>query len=182
MQDSTFIGLDVHKATISVAVAQDERGGEVRHSGTISHRPDHVRKLVEKLVIESRPLCFCYETGPCGYDLHRQLLEMGHDCIVVAPSLIPVKAGDRDAVMLARLHRAGGLTAVSVPGHCLANPACRCRIWPRCNITPEGCGNRRPRQEGESPLSLLACAAATCICTENCIQLYTEGRVTLGPA
>lgn len=53
MQDSTFMGLDVHKATISVAVAQGERGGEVRHWGTISHRPDHVRKLVEKLASAS---------------------------------------------------------------------------------------------------------------------------------
>lgn len=121
MQDSTFIGLDVHKATISVAVAQGERGGEVRHLGTVAHRPDHVRKLVDKLAAGRTKLHFCYEAGPCGYGLHRQLVEMGHECIVVAPSLIPVKAGDRvktdrrDAVMLAKLHRAGELTAVWVP-------------------------------------------------------------------
>ena len=121
MQGSTFIGLDVHKATISVAVAMGERGGEVRHWGTVPHRPDHVRKLVEKLAASGGRLCFCYEAGPCGYGLHRQLVEMGHNCIVVAPSLIPVKAGDRvktdrrDAVMLAKLHRAGELTAVWVP-------------------------------------------------------------------
>lgn len=121
MQDSTFIGLDVHKATISVAVARGQRGGEVRHWGTVSHRPDHVRKLVEKLAAGEGRLRFCYEAGPCGYGLYRQLVEMGHDCIVVAPSLIPVKAGDRvktdrrDAVMLAKLHRAGELTAVWVP-------------------------------------------------------------------
>ncbi|TGD41193.1 IS110 family transposase, partial [Pseudotabrizicola sediminis] len=121
MQDSTFIGLDVHKATISVAVARGERGGEVRHWGTVPHRPDHVRKLAEKLAAFGGRLHFCYEAGPCGYGLHRQLVEMVHDCIVVAPSLIPVKAGDRvktdrrDAVMLAKLHRAGELTAVWVP-------------------------------------------------------------------
>lgn len=121
MHDNTFIGLDVHKATISVAIAQGERGGEVRHYGTISHRPDHIRKLVEKLSLDGRRLHFCYEAGPCGYGLFRQLSELGHDCIVVAPSLIPVKAGDRvktdrrDAVMLAKLHRAGELTAVWVP-------------------------------------------------------------------
>lgn len=121
MQNSTFIGLDVHKATISVAIAQGERGGEVRHWGTVPHRSDHVRKLVEKLAEGGARLHFCYEAGPCGYGLHRQLVEMGHDCIVVAPSLIPVKAGDRvktdrrDAVMLAKLHRAGELTAVWVP-------------------------------------------------------------------
>jgi len=121
MQDSTFIGLDVHKATISVAIAQGERGGEVRHLGTVPHRPDQVRKLVEKLAAGGARLHFCYEAGPCGYGLHRQIVEMGHDCILVAPSLIPVKAGDRvktdrrDAVMLAKLHRAGELTAVWVP-------------------------------------------------------------------
>ena len=89
--------------------------------GTISHRPDHVRKLVEKLGADGCRLSFCYEAGPCGYGLYRQLVELGHDCIVVAPSLIPVKAGDRvktdrrDAAMLAKLHRAGELTAVWVP-------------------------------------------------------------------
>ena len=63
-------------------------------------------------------MSFCYEAGPCGYGLHRQLTELGYDCIVVAPSLIPVKAGDRvktdrrDAIMLAKLHRAGELTSV----------------------------------------------------------------------
>ena len=121
MQASTFIGLDVHKATISVAVAQGTRGGEVRHWGSVPHRPDHIRKLVEKLAAGGVRLHFCYEAGPCGYGLHRQLVEMGHECIVVAPSLIPLKAGDRvktdrsDAVMLAKLHRAGELTAVWVP-------------------------------------------------------------------
>ena len=121
MQDSKFIGLDVHKATISVALAKGERGGETRHWGTIPHRTDHVRKLAEKLGADGRRLCFCCEAGPCVYGLHRQLVELGHDRIVVAPSLIPVKAGDRvktdrrDAVMLAKLRRAGELTAVWVP-------------------------------------------------------------------
>lgn len=121
MQNSTFIGLDVHKATISVAVARGERGGEVRHWGSVPHRPDHVRKLVEKLAADGSLLHFCYEAGPCGYGLHRQLVEAGHDCIVIAPSLIPIKAGDRvktdrrDALMLAKLHRAGELTPVWVP-------------------------------------------------------------------
>nr|WP_218967744.1 hypothetical protein [Puniceibacterium antarcticum] len=95
MLDSTFIGLDVHKATISVAVAQDGRGGEVCHWGTVEHRPDHIRKLVEKLSACGSRLHFCYEAGPSGYGLHRQLVELGHDFIVVVPSLTPVKAGDR---------------------------------------------------------------------------------------
>lgn len=121
MQDSMFVGLDVHKATISVAVAHGDRDGEVRAWGKISNRPDHVAKLVEKLGRNARRLFFCYEAGPCGYGLHRQIAGLGHACDVVAPSLVPMKAGDRvktdrgDALMLARLHRAGELTAVWVP-------------------------------------------------------------------
>lgn len=118
MQDSMFIGLDVHKATISIAVANGDRGGEVRSWGKIPNRPDHVAKLVEKLVTKARRLFFCYEAGPYGYGLHRQITGLGHACDVVAPSLVPMKAGDRvktdrrDALMLARLHRAGELTAI----------------------------------------------------------------------
>jgi hypothetical protein len=78
MRNSTFIGLDVHKATISVAMAQGERGGEVRHFGTVPHRPDQARKLVEKLAAGGAQRHFCYEAGPCGYGLHRQIVEMGH--------------------------------------------------------------------------------------------------------
>ena len=70
-----------------------ERGGEVRHWGTVPHRPDHIRKLVEKLAADGARLHFCYEAGPCGYGLHRQLVELGHDCIVVAPSLDPGEGG-----------------------------------------------------------------------------------------
>ena len=80
-----------------------------------------MRKLAEQLGAKGHELYFCYEVGPCGYDLYRQLVELGHDCLVVAPSLIPMKAGDRlktdrrDARMLAKLHRANELTAVWVP-------------------------------------------------------------------
>lgn len=121
MRDSIFVGLDVHKSSITVAVAESGRRGEVRHWGAIPNRADAVRKLALKLGQSSRSLHFCYEAGPCGYGLYRQLAALGHDCEVVAPSLIPVKAGDRvktdrrDALMLAKLHRAGELTAVWVP-------------------------------------------------------------------
>ena len=121
MQNTMFVGLDVHKATISVAIAHGARDGEVRHWGTIPNRADHVRRLAEKFGSDGRQLYFCLRGETWGYGLHRQLTELGHDCMVVAPSLIPVKAGDRvktdrrDALMLAKLHRAGELTAVWVP-------------------------------------------------------------------
>jgi len=121
MNSIMYVGLDVHKATISVAIAEGRRGGEVRHVGVFPNRTEQIAKLVERLGRGDRRLSFCYEAGPCGYGLHRQLTELGHECVVVAPSLIPVKAGDRvktdrrDAVMLAKLHRAGELTSVWVP-------------------------------------------------------------------
>jgi transposase len=115
------VGLDVHKATVSVAIAEGRRGGEVRPVGVFPNRAEQIVKLVERLGKGGRRLSFCYEAGPCGYGLHRQLTELGRDGIVVAPSLIPVKVGDRvktdrrDAVTLAKLHRAGELTSVWVP-------------------------------------------------------------------
>jgi hypothetical protein len=117
---SKYVGLDVHKETIAVAVA-DGNGSEVRYVGEIVHTPEAVEKLVRQLRKNSASLSFCYEAGRCGYGLHRQLTDLGWGCLVVAPSLIPKKAGDRvkmdqrDSMSLARLHRAGELTAVVVP-------------------------------------------------------------------
>ena len=116
-----YIGLDVHKETIAVAVADGE-GGEVRYLGEIANQPTAVKRLLNKLSRAGERLRFCYEAGPCGYDLYRQITAAGHACIVVAPALIPRKPGvriktdRRDAVSLARLDRAGELTAVWVPG------------------------------------------------------------------
>jgi len=120
MEKYKYVGLDVHKETIAVSVAEAE-GGEVRFLGEVPNTADSVVKLVKRLRKEGAKLSFCYEAGPCGYGLHRQLLDLGQDCQVVAPSLIPKKPGDRvktdrrDSLNLARLHRAGELTAVWVP-------------------------------------------------------------------
>jgi len=118
MKNVRFIGLDVHAETIAVAVA--EPGGEVRSLGSIPNRAESVRRLVGKLGKPER-LRVCYEAGPTGYVLYWQLSELGVHCDVVAPTLVPVKAGDRvktdrrDAEKLARCYRAGDLTAVWVP-------------------------------------------------------------------
>ena len=116
-----FIGLDTSKLKISVAIADGERTGEVRFFGDISSDPGAVALMVAKLAKGGAQLRFCYEAGPTGYDLYRQIIDLGHECVVVAPSLVPKRPGDRvktnrrDAVSLARLHRAGELTAVWVP-------------------------------------------------------------------
>lgn len=118
MGNVRFVGLDVHAATIAVAVA--EAGGEVRSLGTIPNRPEAIRKLVHKLGPVDT-LRVCYEAGPTGYVLYWQLVGLDVHCAVVAPSLVPVKAGDRvktdrrDAEKLARCYRAGDLTPVWVP-------------------------------------------------------------------
>ena len=118
MSNVRFIGLDVHAETIAVAVA--ETGGEVRSLGTIPNRPESVGRLIRKLG-KAEHLRVCYEAGPTGYVLYWQLAQLGVKCEVVAPTLIPVKAGDRvktdrrDAEKLARCYRAGDLTAVWVP-------------------------------------------------------------------
>jgi len=117
---SKYVGLDVHKETIAVSVAE-ANGGEVRYLGEIPNTPEAVAKLARQLKKDGATPSFCYEAGPCGYGIHRQLQELGLDCQVVAPSLIPRKPGDRvktdrrDSLSLARLHRVGELTAVWVP-------------------------------------------------------------------
>ena len=113
-----FLGLDVHAETIAVAIAEPD--GEVRSLGTIANRAESVRKLVKKLG-PAEHLKACYEAGPTGYVLYWQLAELGVACEVIAPTLVPMKAGDRvktdrrDAERLARSYRSGDLTAVWVP-------------------------------------------------------------------
>jgi transposase len=118
MSTVRFLGLDVHAETIAVGVA--EPNGAVRSLGTIPNRPESIRKLVKKLG-GADALRVCYEAGPTGYVIYWQLTALGVRCDVVAPTLVPTKAGDRvktdrrDAEKLARSYRAGDLTAVWVP-------------------------------------------------------------------
>jgi transposase len=95
MQEVTFVGLDVGKATIAVSVAAAGRDGEVRHLGRLENRPEVVRRLVERLRRGGQELRMCYEAGPCGYGRHRQLTALGCHGVVVAPALIPRRPGDR---------------------------------------------------------------------------------------
>lgn len=118
---SAYVGLDVHKETIAVAVALPGRGEPV-YRGEIKNQRRSVERLLRSLSPNGEVLSLCYEAGPCGYGLYREIIETGHDCVVVAPSLVPRRCGDRvktdrrDALSLARQHRAGELTAVWVPG------------------------------------------------------------------
>src|SRR3989304_3567979 len=116
------VGLDVHKESIAVAYAPEDRGAEVVARGAIGTRQTDSDALIRRLESKRAPLVFGYEAGPCGDWLYRDLTGKGLACQVVAPSLIPRKAGDRvktdlrDAITLARLMRSGDLSGFSVPG------------------------------------------------------------------
>lgn len=115
-----YVGLDVHKTMIAVAIAE-AGSNEVRYFGEIENTPEQITKTLNSLSRSGTQLSVCYEAGPCGYEIYRYLTDRDIDCTVVAPSMIPRKPGDRvktdrrDSEMLARLHRAGELTAVWVP-------------------------------------------------------------------
>jgi transposase len=116
-----FVAFDVSKTKHAVAIADSGRSGEVRFVGEIASSPAAVERLIRKLASRYEKLQVCYEAGPTGYGLYRQIEALGHACLVVAPALIPKRPGERvktnrrDAVTLARLHRAGELTGVWVP-------------------------------------------------------------------
>jgi len=120
-KSSIFVGLDVHKNSIEIAIAEAGRNGEVRSYGKIDGSLGALDKVIRKLVSKGYELHFVYEAGPCGYEIYRHLAAQGFDCMVVAPAMIPKQSGNRikndhrDAQMLARLHRAGELSAVFVP-------------------------------------------------------------------
>jgi transposase len=116
-----FVAFDVAKIKHAVAVADSGRAGEVRFLGEVENRPATIERTIGKLAKRYHRLHVCFEAGPTGYGLYRQVRDLGHDCMVVAPALIPKRSGERiktnrrDAVTLARLHRAGELSAVWVP-------------------------------------------------------------------
>src|SRR4030081_1342832 len=116
-----FVAFDTSKLRNAVAIADPGRVGEVRFLGEIENTGTATARLVKKLVGKYQRLTFCYEAGPTGYGLYWQIKSLGHECVVVAPSLIPKLPGDRvktnrrDALSLVKLLRAGELTAVWVP-------------------------------------------------------------------
>ena len=116
-----FVGMDVHKESVDISLAEEGRDGEVRHYGGITGDLEALAKVVKALRAPTRRLRFVYEAGPCGFGIHRYLTAQGEDCVVVNPSSMPKRSGDRiktdrrDGDALARLHRAGELTAIDIP-------------------------------------------------------------------
>lgn len=116
-----FVGLDVHKDSISVSYAAADRSEPPQFLGQVGTRKADIDKLIRRLQSKSAHLVFAYEAGPCGYVLYRHLTSKGFECRVVAPSLMPKRPGDRikndrrDSMEIARLLRGGDLTAVYVP-------------------------------------------------------------------
>ncbi len=116
-----YIGLDVHKKSISIGIADEGRDGDIRYYGKIDNDMNQLDKVIRKLISKGAILKFVYEAGPCGYAIYRYLKSNDMDCVVIAPSKIPLQSGDRlkndkrDCLSLARLHRAGELTVVYVP-------------------------------------------------------------------
>jgi hypothetical protein len=144
-----YVALDTSKLHNAIAIAAEGRDGEVRYLGEIDNTPAATGKPVRKLAKRHAAVTFCYEAGPTGYGLYRQITGLGHECIVVAPSLIPqwpgdrVKTNRRDALSLAKQLRAGDLTAVWVPEphHEAVRDLTRARGAAARDLRPAGAGD-----------------------------------------
>jgi len=131
MKKHIYIGMDVHKEKNIIAIAEGGRNGEIREYGSITNDLRSLERLIKRLETAhpKASLHFVYEAGPCGFVIYRKMKKMKLDCVVVAPSSVPKRPGERvktdrrDAIKLARLHRAGELTAITVPD--LADEAIR---------------------------------------------------------
>lgn len=148
MRKHIYIGMDVHKETITLATAEGPGGGEVREYGTIANSLHALKRALRNIQKPDVILHCVYEAGPCGFVIHRRLQQLKIECLVIAPSLTPRKPGERiktdrrDARKLARLHRAGELTAIHVPDERdeAIRDLCRAR-------TDAGCDLRSARQQ-----------------------------------
>jgi hypothetical protein len=144
-----FVAFDVAKTKHAVAVAEAGRTGEVRFLGDVENTPARIERTIKKLAGRYGRLQVCFEAGPTGYGLYRQIQDLGHDCLVIAPALIPKRAGERvktnrrDAVTLARLHRAGELTGVGCRTRCTRPSATWFargrRPWTTCVVSASSC-------------------------------------------
>lgn len=147
MPFSAYVGLDVHRDSISVVIADSGRGGDVRLWGTVPNNGKALLKLLKRLIAKHGKIEVVYEAGPCGYGIYRQLLAAGIDCRVIAPNRMPRRVGERmkndtrDAITLARLLRAGELTFIWVPDevHEAVRDVVRARHAASCDL-------RRARQ------------------------------------
>ena len=198
-----FIAFDSAKLKNAVAVAEAGRAGEVRYLGEIANTPEAVGKLVAKLAGKYDKLHFCYEAGPTGYGLYRQIVALGHACVVGAPSLIPKRPGDRvktnrrDAVTLAKLSRAGELTAVWVPDvvHEAIRDLVRARDAAVADLRRKrqfitafllrhsrhaAFSSRVPGPTGMRPGSAVSCSTECGISRSRCVTLH--GRHSFGSA
>ena len=137
-----YIGLDVHKVAIAVSIAEEGREGAVRFLGEIPNTPTDVAKLAKRLAKDGSRLEFCYEAGGCGYVIYRQLTDLGHGCMVVAPSLIPKKPGDRDRQEGGR--RPEGPLMAAIP----AGPAPAFAVRPVAGVQEGMCAAKHFRVSG----------------------------------